>query len=284
MSASRQQINRTSSSSRKLETTSISLSLLIVSKAFDISIPSRLISCLYFWHKATYQQCANTTSVVERPAQNPLWVGAKYWWTFGEIRFRVIRESVFGKVVSSTMGLRLVGGPKGVPGFWSGISIPLPMLTGWCCSNMALNIFVSRGANVSRPYFNNSPGMSSSPAAHLLLSHWRLLNVSATVIGVDNGLGCPTKQDSLRTPDVENCAETWCCIIHAASLSLPTIHPSSSVITGFIAIFCLMSWTALNILAPFSCVVVLWLSYLVDFSCVKGFFPDFMENLIACFL
>ena len=126
--------------------------------------------------------------------------------------------------------------------------------------------------------------MSSSPSARQSLSRWRLLSVSATVIRVDNGLGRPTKQDSWRTPDAENCIEKSCCMICAVSLLLPTSHPLSSVITGFMAIFHLMGWTALNILHHFSGIPLLWFFHPVDFKQHEGLFSDSIENLIAfCF-
>ena len=118
VSVSSRRIIRISDSPRNVCTMCRSLSRWIVSRARLRSMPSefdRYPLTLHFGTKS--RRYPKTALAVLRPCLNPDCEGDRYSSTFGAVLDRTTRDSVFLNVVSRTIGLSLISGPFGLPGF-----------------------------------------------------------------------------------------------------------------------------------------------------------------------
>lgn len=116
-------------SSRNCYVISISLSVQMVSKALDMSIPTEYIvtscSCIF----TRIHLYAHTISAVLLPILYALWLLDRQVFTLGWIRFSRILEKCF-LLISTIIGVKLFTAPCGLLGFGSKNSIPVPKSLG----------------------------------------------------------------------------------------------------------------------------------------------------------
>ena len=141
--------------------------LSIVSNALLISILST-----WFFHSclrasALVHRCIQTTSAVLHPRRTPDCVGPMCGSTAGGILFRMTMKSAFLMVFRRTIGLRLVTGPLGFPGFASVAKMPTPITCEafLLVSIAVLMMFVIKGDRYLAPYFKSSACNPTRPAA-----------------------------------------------------------------------------------------------------------------------
>ena len=141
--------------------------LCVVSNALLISILSiwYFYSCLRAF--ALIHRCVQTTSTVLHPRRNPDCVGPKCGSTAGVILFKTTMESGVQMVFRRTIGLMLVPGPLGFPGFASGAIVPTPITCEafLLVSIAVLMMFAIKGNRYSAPYFKSSACNPTRPAA-----------------------------------------------------------------------------------------------------------------------
>ena len=111
----------------------------------------------------------------------------------GLILSSVSKESTFLKVLRSVIGLKLFGGPLGLPGFGMAIRTPELMSSSSWFVNVLLNMFAIVWSRRGVEYFSSSRYIRSSPGALLLLGRLRFFLISACVIGWLSGFGFPIK-------------------------------------------------------------------------------------------
>ena len=126
---------------------------------------SLLISILRAF--ALIHRCVQTTSAVLHPRRNPDCVRPKCGSTAGAFLYRTTMESAFLLLFRRAVGLRLVTGPRGFPGFASGAMVPTPIACEafLLVSIAVLMMFAINGNRYSAPYFKSSACNLSGPAA-----------------------------------------------------------------------------------------------------------------------
>ena len=131
------------------------ISLSMVSNAADMSIPVIFIFMFSVTVFAASHLWVQTTSEVLCSGLKPLWLCDRYFSMLGLILSSVSKESTFLKVLRSVIGLKLFGGPLGLPGFGMAIRTPELMSSSSWFVNVLFNMFAIVWSRRGVEYFSS---------------------------------------------------------------------------------------------------------------------------------
>ncbi len=130
-------------------------------------------------------------------------------------------------------GLRFFLGPFGLFGFCNALILPYLILNGWCFLNISFMICAIYSFTSFGLYFNNSPGILSSPVALLLFNFVKILWISSVVISFTRGLCSPSNGWMTSASSFWNFALKKSVVSFSISFGLVANCPSSSSTLGF---------------------------------------------------